>query len=755
MKLRHLFMAVIAGAFAFTSCEEEIDLGAAKVSFVEPAGLVLNFGPEESSSTVTFVSTRDWNISEVLSNTLPDWIALSATSGDASAKEQSVTVTVMENPGNDRETGVTFTIGLAKATLTVKQEGKLGEVKKGTGTKEDPYTVAGVLEFIETLGADKESDKVYVKGVITSVSTTFEASGTYGNATFYIADAADAEQKFYVFQTYYLGNRKWKSGDTEVKAGDQVIIYGPVVNYKGNTPETVGKGASFIYSLNGISEGGDTGGGQGQTGEAKGAGTEADPFNVAAAIAKAKEVGQTESAEAYYIKGKVAAVAEAFGAQFGNGTFELVDEGFDAVFTAFRILYFGNQKWVEGNKSVNVGDEIVVVGKIVNYKGNTPETSQGSGYLYSLNGDKGTTTPPEEETKATPAGDGSQANPFNVSAAIDKALAVGETATEQDFYVKGKVSAITEQFGAQYGNGTFVLVDEGYTAKFTAYRILYLNNQKWAEGDATVAVGDEIVAVGKIVNFKGNTPEITQGGYLYSLNGKTSIEQSAVFGVEKTEIKVSASATSAEIKVKGNVAWTVSRKSDQVTCNPTSGEGAGTVTVTFPANENTESEVSYSVTLSTDADVADKTIVVNITQGKAGEVETPNFASNVTWTSGSNQSYSEKATVNDVADVAVLKLGTSSKTGSSTLTLPEGSTSLTFYAVSWKAKKSKLIFKNGDKEVGSIEPAANDGLANSSPYTLTVTESDCYTITFDATATLTVETSGSNTRAVLFGVVAK
>jgi len=609
-------MAVIAGAFAFTSCEEEIDLGAAKVSFVEPAGLVLNFGPEESSSTVTFVSTRDWNISEVLSNTLPDWIALSATSGEASAKEQSVTVTVMENPGNDRETGVTFTIGLAKATLTVKQEGKLGEVKKGTGTKEDPYTVAGVLEFIETLGADKESDKVYVKGVITSVSTTFEASGTYGNATFYIADAADAEQKFYVFQTYYLGNRKWKSGDTEVKAGDQVIIYGPVVNYKGNTPETVGKGASFIYSLNGISEGGDTGGGQGQTGEAKGAGTEADPFNVAAAIAKAKEVGQTESAQAYYIKGKVAAVAEAFGAQFGNGTFELVDEGFDAVFTAFRILYFGNQKWVEGNKSVNVGDEIVVVGKIVNYKGNTPETSQGSGYLYSLNGDKGTTTPPEEETKATPAGDGSQANPFNVSAAIDKAVATGETATENDFYVKGKVASITEQFAAQFGNGTFVLVDEGYTAKFTAYRILYLNNQKWVEGDATVAVGDEIVAVGKIVNYKGNTPEITQGGYLYSLNGKTSIDQSPVFGVEKTQISVAGSATSAVIKVTGNVAWTATTAIASLTLSPASGQGAGEITATFPAN-TTESVVTYNLLVKTDADVPTKEIEVMIVQAKA------------------------------------------------------------------------------------------------------------------------------------------
>ena len=28
------------------------------------------------------------------------------------------------------------------------------------------------------------------------------------------------------------------------------------MNYKGNTPETVGKGASYIYSLNGVTDGG-------------------------------------------------------------------------------------------------------------------------------------------------------------------------------------------------------------------------------------------------------------------------------------------------------------------------------------------------------------------------------------------------------------------------------------------------------------------------------------------------------------------
>ena len=142
--------------------------------------------------------------------------------------------------------------------------------------------------------------------------------------------------------------------------------------------------------------------------------------------------------------------------------------------------------------------------------------------------------------------------------------------------------------------------------------------------------------------------------------------------------------------------------------------------------------------------------------GQGGGGETPaNFTSNVTWTSGSDGAYDEKANVNGTSDVAVLKLGTSSKVGTSTLTLPAGSTSLTFYAVSWKAKPSKIVFSVDGKEVGSVEPAANDGLANQNPYTLTVTESDKYTITFDATSTVKVETSGSNTRAALFGIQAK
>ena len=751
MKLRNLFIAAVAGLFGLVACEGvEQDLGVAKIS-IDP--LELPFNQEGGSEKVALTATRDWNVNV---SALPEWIALSAAEGKASAKEQTITVTVDPNPDNDREVAIVFNAGMVRATLTVKQAGAKGEIQKGSGTLEDPYSVAGVIEYTQSLGADVQStDKVYFKGIVSDVATTFEGSGNYGNASFYIVDSEGSTDKFYVFQTYYLGNRQWKSGDTEIKAGDEVIVYGPVVNYKGNTPETVGKGSSFIYSLNGQTEGGVVDEGEakgdgtldnpfnpagaaayaqslgsdvqsdksvyikgkiskvsttfeasgnygnanfyivdatdgkgefyifqtyylgnrkwaagdtdvkegdevivygpvvnykgntpetvgkgasyiyslnGQTGgsdqpgpveeettaEVAGDGSQANPFNVAAAIAKAKEVGETATSESYYIKGKVSTVKEAFGTQFGNGTFELVDEGYTAVFTAFRILYFGNQKWVEGNSSIAVGDEIVVVGKIVNYKGNTPETAQGSGYLYSLNGQTGGSDQPgpvEEETTAEPAGDGSQANPFNVAAAIAKAKEVGETATSESYYIKGKVSTVKEAFGTQFGNGTFELIDEGYTAVFTAFRVLYFGNQKWVEGDASVAQGDEIVVVGKIVNYKGDTPETAQGsGYLYSLNGQTSIEQSDVFGVEKTEISVSASATSAAVKVTGNVAWTAT---STATIDKASGEGAGEITVSFPANEDTENAKTYTVTISTDADVQTKSYTVTITQAKA------------------------------------------------------------------------------------------------------------------------------------------
>ena len=248
MKLRNLFMAVVAGAAMLVGCNKEVDLGPAKLALDQTT---LAFEAAGGSQTVSVTATRDWAVSGV-----PDWVALSATSGKAAVEAQPVKITVAQNAEYNRSATIVFTIGFARTSLTINQAGPEGEIDNGDGTLENPFNVAGVLEYTRSLPADQASENnVFFQGKISKVTTTFEASSTYGNATFYVVDE-DGGESFYVYQTYYLGNRKWKSGDTDVKEGDEVIICGKVVNFKGNTPETVSKGGSFIYSLNGKSEGG-------------------------------------------------------------------------------------------------------------------------------------------------------------------------------------------------------------------------------------------------------------------------------------------------------------------------------------------------------------------------------------------------------------------------------------------------------------------------------------------------------------------
>lgn len=88
------------------------------------------------------------------------------------------------------------------------------------------------------------------------------------------------------------------------------------------------------------------------------------------------------------------------------------------------------------------------------------------------------------------------------------------------------------------------------------------------------------------------------------------------FDVTPTQINVAATATSAEINVTGNVAWTA-EASDGATVSPTSGTGAGTVTVTFPANTDANNTKEYTVFVRTDAEGVNDEFEVNITQGKA------------------------------------------------------------------------------------------------------------------------------------------
>lgn len=125
---------------------------------------------------------------------------------------------------------------------------------EGDGTFEHPFNATAAYQAAAALEADKVTDSFYfIKGFIKKIANV--DTGTYGNANFYIVDKKDGNtEQFYCFQVMYLNGEKFTSAD-QIKVGDEVVVYAQLVNYKGNTPETNGKGTGFIYSLNGETPG--------------------------------------------------------------------------------------------------------------------------------------------------------------------------------------------------------------------------------------------------------------------------------------------------------------------------------------------------------------------------------------------------------------------------------------------------------------------------------------------------------------------
>ena len=694
MKLRKLFLAVLAGATMLMACDKkEVDLGPAKLT-VNPTDV--SFEAEVSSQDISLVATRDWAVTS-----LPDWVALSKESGAANPDGQKLSISVTENKGHNRSATIIFSIGFARQALTISQVGPEGVVDNGDGSLDNPFTVAGAIEYVKGLGADVESPKkVFVKGIVSTVETTYEASGTYGNATFNIVDEEGSSEVFKVYQTYYLGNVKWTKADNnpDIKEKDEVIIYGTIYNYKGNTPETVGKGASFVYSLNGVNRGGVDSGNTGD-GTAKGTGTLEDPYNPAGAAAAVANLTWTDKdnydkTEPVYIKGKISKVSTTFEASgtYGNASFTIVDEA-DGTgsFEVYQTYYLGNRQWKTGDTDVKENDVVIVYGPIMNYKGNTPETvGKGASYIYSLNGvtDGGTVVPPTpiEHDGLTPetAFTASEANAW-IMANIEGNNNTGDT----KYYVKGKIQRFYQKDNADqnftnnsYHQASFFITDDGTENKekeFEAYQIDYLNDATFDPAkDTDVKVGDEVVIYGPLAKY--NTTAETAGkgaAYLYSVNAGGEVP-------------------------------------------PTPGPGGDEV----------------------------------------GIMET-----NVTMIAGTNAYDDGKLTVTyngtTYENVKHIKYGKGSAYGNGSIVLPAGTVEIEFFAVGWKGKDATLQFTIGET-VKKVNVAANDGAANTSPYSMTVADSDHYTVSLGSAlaveTTVKVETiADANTgyRAFLFGVHAK
>lgn len=335
-----------------------------KVDSVMVAGVKDAAIPAAGGDADIYITTKTGSVEAEIPAEYKEWLSLKSIKvvGD----ETVVTVTAAKNDAAARSAELEFTT--VKGGKTYKGKAKVTQ-EGATGTLGLPFTVEEAIAFANA-NADGSVKEVYIKGIVSKVEKEYNA--TKHTAIFWISsDGAfhdkDFTKDFEVYGVKGLDNKDWEEGDHQVTVGQEVLVCAKVKVYKG-TPETDG---GYVYSFANYGDG-----------------TEANPYDAIAAI-KAANAGSTDEV---YIEGKISKVQNQFDADHGTANFWIsadgshVDKDYVHEFEGYKIKYFGNVKWVEGNKTLNVGDFVVFKGKLTKFK-DTCETSEG--YLISINGDNG------------------------------------------------------------------------------------------------------------------------------------------------------------------------------------------------------------------------------------------------------------------------------------------------------------------------------------------------------------------------------
>ena len=198
-------------------------------------------------------------------------------------------------------------------------------------------------------------------------------------------------------------------------------------------------------------------------------------------------------------------------------------------------------------------------------------------------------------------------------------------------------------------------------------------------------------------------------------------------------------------------------------------------TVTVAAGENiSESAINATLTvklMKSGSAVVTKTVALSQSGVSSGSDTKGVYSSMDIFTCTEEDtpsaSYSLKDSTFNGEQASGVKLGTSSKSGyfTSQAVGVTGSKKLSFYAVAWKGKSATLYVRvNGGGSVTSDGTAlvANDGATSNPPFTITVSDSDYYTLDvtgLTASSTITFSTSpnfanesSSAPRAVVAGI---
>lgn len=633
MKLKNLFL----GSFALTamlfaqSCDDKND-GPTGAPSIELSTQTLDFEKDGGSQTIKLTATRDWNVTNV-----PDWIAVDPKSGNP-AENKEVTITVLENTGMDRSQVIKFTIGFDAKSLTVNQ--------KGTGSasemivyhndfdKEKATKTGTKWPFLDSFegwknakgsGAGSETyayNAVTVRSNSTSGSSYSDYSGSDANNLFFGSDAYFSVQGIKlsseVNYTLSFGAEKYNQDNGSLFKHDEFHVYisndakkwveleyaFPNGDKEGRwdlakSNFTVPEGTSSLsiyikadiassYRLDDLdlsvaasagtaidfSKGIDLG-----TGGSTGGGETPDPgadYTKAESKTVAEFIAAANKSTYYKLKGTVSKFNSTY------CSFDLTDE----TGTIYVYSVADKSAW----SAVKDGGIVEIAG-LYDYFATKSQHEVVKAQFLSF-------------TEATAPAE-------IVNATVAEFIAAEKSVTKK-YRVSG---TITEIQNPTYGN-LKLKDDTGEVLIYGVKKDKDAANTSFSELGAEV--GDKLTVVGFRDEYSG-TIEMTSG-YCEKLEKDTTTPR---LSVSTTALTAKAGDTSASFDVKGNVKWTVSSSNAAYTVSPASGDGAGTVTVKFAANE-TEKDVTVNLTVSTTEEAATKSYTVVLThKGKsaAGEVE--------------------------------------------------------------------------------------------------------------------------------------
>lgn len=631
MKLKKLFL----GSFALTamlfaqSCDDKND-GPTGAPSIELSTQTLDFEKDGGSQTIKLTATRDWNVTNV-----PDWIAVDPKSGNP-AENKEVTITVLENTGMDRSQDIKFTIGFDGKTLTVNQ--------KGTGSASE--VVVYHNDFDKELAVEGESGwKTYldsfdgwknetgsgistVEYAFSGMSARTNSSGT-SNSQFSDYQGSGKNYLWFAKDNYFhVKNITLPEGKTNYtisfgsernlyQAADNTFVPEEFLVYVSNDGSkwvkleyafpnglknrrwdlasstfTVPSGTKSLhiyikatlasaYLMDDL-----------DLSVAASAGTAID-FSKGIDLGTGGSTGGGETPEP--AGNTIAAVCAAA----AGSAADLKDVLVTGVTTQSYVITDETGSvlvFVKADPKVKVGDKVNVAGTTGEHNGLIQITAPTTTVVSSNN--TVTYPAPLEFTEA------------NLADTPKKVTYVSFT---------GNVKKNNQYYNIYIGSVTDKdLSLSYYTGNMDEFVDCDIKVKGWYVGGGTHY---QIVAT-EVEKVETTGPK---------------------FSVSTTALTAKAGDTSASFDVKGNVKWTVSSDNAAYTVSPASGDGAGTVTVKFAANE-TEKDVTVKLTVSTTEEVATKSYTVVLThKGKSaageGDTKTITIATDNAWTADNHKDY--------------------------------------------------------------------------------------------------------------------